>query len=296
MICDTLNDSGNGNITVEDYYVINGCQSLLSFYENRNKISDNLYVLLKIIKIDPNSPLIEKITYFTNNQNAINLKDLKSSDRVHLDIQRQFFELFDNQILYRIKRGDSPTGYSEVIDTDFAAQLIESLYLNNPSNSAIKEKLFGEDYTKIFSRHTTAHRIYIAKIIYDTINSNKELIENEKLRGYGLAKFTFTYLMGVVLRTDELGISLINNPEKLIPSQLEKIKASIEELWKIIVNDINASIADYTDEGDGFFDYKNVFKNRDFVKGFARRMETSHRKSLVRHPEDSFSKIFNSRD
>ena len=44
-------------ITINEYFVVNGCQSLSSLYENRSKLSDDLRVLTKFIQVEPNSDL-----------------------------------------------------------------------------------------------------------------------------------------------------------------------------------------------------------------------------------------------
>ena len=74
IICDTLDESTPGQITFKNYSVINGCQSIMTFYENKSRITDNISILVKVIKLRADSPLTQQITYFTNNQNAINEK------------------------------------------------------------------------------------------------------------------------------------------------------------------------------------------------------------------------------
>lgn len=82
IICSSFNISNNDQLSLTNYQVINGCQSIISFYQNRTKLSDEMMVLVKVIKVENNNPLINKITKNANNQNAISAKDLKSNDRV----------------------------------------------------------------------------------------------------------------------------------------------------------------------------------------------------------------------
>ena len=105
IICNTYRfDKDRKQIKLEGYQVINGCQSILSFYENRSYLTDNICILVKIIKTQPHSPIIQKITHNTNNQNAISLKDLKSNDRIQIGLQRKFKEFFNDEVLYKIKK------------------------------------------------------------------------------------------------------------------------------------------------------------------------------------------------
>ncbi len=294
VICDTLDESIPGQITIENYSVINGCQSMLTFYENKDRLSSNMSVLTKIIKLNSDSPMIQQITYFTNNQNAISLTDLKSNDRVQRALQNEFRELFLDRILYRIKRGESSSGYSQVLDIDFAAQLIEAFYLKNPQNTHLKSTLFGERYNTIFSRRISAAKIALAYIVYKTIELNINVLKNEQIRDYGLAKFFFTFLVGEILWSDSKGREIIEEPKHYVTVKLTEIVLSLQKLWALLAPDINAYIDEYAEQNGNFFDYKNVFKSADFVRSMSRKIILDHEKILVRHPEDAFSQIFSS--
>jgi hypothetical protein len=162
-------DSSNNKIEISGYQVINGCQSLISFYQNSTNLSDRMLVLTKIIKVEPQSTLIQKITKNANNQNAISPKDLKSNDRVQISLQRNFFKVFDNKVLYMIKRGESTIGYDDVIDIDYAGQLIKSFYFDEPYKTHLKTSFYGDEYENLFSRKMNSQKIYLAYIIHKII-------------------------------------------------------------------------------------------------------------------------------
>jgi hypothetical protein len=166
--------------------------------------------------------------------------------------------------------------------------------LSNPQNTHLKATLFSDRYSQIFSRHITAAKIYLAYIIYTLIENNITGLKNEQIQDYGLAKFFFTYLIGDILRGDKIGNKILEDPAAYISTKprLRKIKKAIEKLWKLITPDINAFIGEFTEDHDNFFDYKNVFKNAEFVKNMSRKIKADHEKILIRHPEDAFGKIF----
>jgi len=266
IICNTYRfDKEEKQIKLEGYQVINGCQSILSFYENRSYLTDNIYILVKIIKTQPHSPIIQKITHNTNNQNAISLKDLKSNDRIQIGLQKKFKEFFNDEVLYKIKKGESVDDYKEVIDIDFAAQLLLAFYFKQPYNTHLKTKIFSDEYEKLFSRKTTCQKIYLANLIFKIINENTDKLSNLQIRGYGLSKFA-------ILR-------------------FFRLKKSIEKLFELISLDINAFIKEYIEENE-FFDYKNLFKNTHFVDKMSIEIIRVHEKDMIRHPEDSFKEIF----
>ena len=294
LVCGILNEDLVGNkITISNYAVINGCQSMLTFYENRDNLSNNLYVLVKIIKLNITSPLVEKITYYANNQNSISLQDLRSNDSAQKSLQREFEELFNGTILYRRKRGESVEGYNEIIEKDFAAQTIEAVYFNKPHNTHLKQKLFGEEYTTIFSRKINAEKIYLANLLYKIVKDNSQLLDNEKIRTYGLSIFFFAYVLSKIMREDDLGKQILENPRDYVTTQKDVLVNTLTKIWGLITPDINVDIEEYTDEHKGFFDYKNVFKNSQFVKNMSRKIKADYTRLTRRNDSDSFTNVFN---
>ena len=66
VLCEQLDVDGS-RLKIAGYAVVNGCQSLTGFYENRNHLTNELRILTKFIEIRPNSDLALKITDHTNN-------------------------------------------------------------------------------------------------------------------------------------------------------------------------------------------------------------------------------------
>ena len=294
IVCEDFEeDLQNNKISLTGYAVINGCQSMLTFFENRDQLSNNLFILVKIIKLNLTSSRVKKITYFANNQNSISLKDLRSNDSVQKALQSEFQELFNGEVLYRRKRGESEEGYEKIIETDFAAQILEAVYLSKPHNAHLKQKLFGEEYTKIFSRKTNAEKIYLASLLYDVVDNNAELLDNERIRDYGLSLFFFSYVLSVIMREDELGRQILDEPRTFVTEHKEVLLGTLKKIWELITPDINADIEEYTDEYEGFFDYKNVFKNSQFIQTMSRKIKSDYIRLTRRNASDSFSAIYN---
>ena len=289
---DFIFSPADSKIEISGYQVINGCQSIISFYQNRSKLTDNILVLTKIIKVEPQSPLIQKITKNANNQNAISAKDLKSNDRVQISLQRNFFEVFNNTVLYMIKRGESTIGYNDIIEIDFAGQLITSFYFEEPYKTHLKNNFYGDNYENLFSRNMTCQRIFLSYILNKVINENIEKIDNVPVRSYGLAKFSLLRIMKSILGDDELGISIIENPnDYVVGDNFVKFQKAFTKLFELVALDINGFIAEYMATVD-LFDYKNLFKNKEFCDKINLNVLTGHKKSIIRHPEDSFKAIY----
>ncbi|MBC8275761.1 MAG: AIPR family protein [Chloroflexi bacterium] len=293
LVCGTLDDPAPNRIRISNYAVINGCQSMLTFFENRDQLSNNLYVPIKIINLDITSPLVSDITYYANNQNSISAADQRANDAVQRSLQREFAELFGDNVAYVRKRGETVQAGSEIIEKDFAAQLIEAVYYSGPHNTHLKQKLFGEEYNRIFSRRINAEKIYLAYILYKTVKDNADLLEKEQIRTYGLSIFFFAYALSEILRRDHLGQQILDNPREYITVRRDTLVSALKRMWELITPDINADIDEYTSEHEGFFDYKNVFKNSNFVDYLVRRIRADYERLTRRNQHDAFSEIFN---
>jgi len=81
IICEDATILDN-KLDVENYSVVNGCQTVLTLYNNQNALADNIKVLVKVIKTGKDEELGRRITRFNNNQNAISPRDLKSNDKI----------------------------------------------------------------------------------------------------------------------------------------------------------------------------------------------------------------------
>jgi hypothetical protein len=295
IVCEQLEEKLEQNkITLANYAVINGCQSMLTFFENRDKLSNNLFVPVKIIKTKMTSPLVRNITYFANNQNAISIRDLRSNDSVQRSLQQEFVKLFNGTVLYRRKLGEDAEGYDEIIERDFAAQLIAAAYLQEPHSTHLKQQLFGASYTRIFSRKISAEKIYLARMIYKIIEENSFLLKNEKIRAYGLALFFFTHVVAEILREDKLGQVILEKPKVYVTTHKDKLSRAIKSLWELITPDINWEIDEFTQENENFFDYKNLFKNSQFVKSMTGKIVKDYIKATRKDATSEFSSIYES--
>ena len=89
------------------YSVCNGCQSLLTFYENRALLTDDLEVLVRVVRVSEDLKISERIAYRTNNQNSISLRDLRSNDSTQIQLKAEFDKLYGKFATYGIKSGDT---------------------------------------------------------------------------------------------------------------------------------------------------------------------------------------------
>lgn len=290
LVCSKLDQKEN-KLVIKNYSIVNGCQSTLSFYESKNLLSDNINILLRVIQTGDQDRLSQNITYYTNNQNAISLKDLKSNDKVQQDLQIEFHKLFSNEILYKIKSGEDERDYLRVIENDFAAQLITAFYLKEPYTAHQKAEIFASNYIKVFNRHIDASFIFLLAEIYRAIDEKNDLIEDEGIRTYKLTRFFFVYIFRLIFDDDPAGKELLENPSVFLEKYLNKYFEAFSKLFQLLVLDFNYNIKSEKDNNQGYFDYKNSLRNAEKTREMSNEVVKAYKRHLVHHKEDSFSSL-----
>ena len=119
-------DTSEERLTIADYFVVNGCQSLTAFFKNAKSLTDNLYVLAKFIEVRPNSSLARQITEFSNNQNGVKARDFKANSSPQIRLQNEFEEHYLHDYGYAIKRGE-PTGNKVMMSNEDAGLYLMGL-------------------------------------------------------------------------------------------------------------------------------------------------------------------------
>jgi hypothetical protein len=277
-------------IKITDYSVVNGCQSAIAFFENKSRLSDQLQVVARFIEVGDNDALAEDVTYRSNNQNGINLRDLKSNDRIQIALRKQFENRFGGRIEYVIKAGEEQ-GSSAIIRNDRAGQWIMALYLDEPYNAHQKYRLFGSEYERVFGRDVTAEKIYPSHLTYESVEFSVESVEDPLIRAYQLTKLILLGIIGEMLRKDTTGKELLTRPEQFLPAKEDAVKDALRKLAALLVPDFNYYIKERK-HAEGFYDYKSAFKSSDEYQALSREMQRNYDKAIVKHPEDSFERIF----
>jgi hypothetical protein len=199
-----------GKISITDYSVANGCQSLQSLYNNQAILTNALILPVRIVKVGEDRSLAASIAYKTNNQNPISLRDLSANDSTQPLIKAEFDKLYGFDSNYLIKQGAVPS--SKQLTNEYAGQLLLSLYVGMPWSAHQKYKLFGELGPQIFKYGINAPHIRLAQLTMEVCDSSLSKCLQDKVKHYGLTRFALLYLVGEILRRDKEGQALLHEP------------------------------------------------------------------------------------
>lgn len=256
-------------------------------FDNNKILQQYIYIAEEEIQKSPITISIQNET-FINYENKSIVLSIPATELIKLEgIQDQ--TLFSRNV--RLWQGNSRVN-KDLVKTIKNIKEHDNFFLGESYKTHLKTNFFSSEYEKIFSRDMNCHRIYLAHIIFTSICNSIEKVEDEKVRAYGLARFSILSIIKRILENDRIGKEILSTPQAyLTASLLNKFYEAITKLFSLVVLDYNDFLIEYTNE-TVFLDYKNLFKNKEFCEKLINGVLTAHKKAIVRHPEDSFERIY----
>jgi hypothetical protein len=161
--------NGDYQVRVENLQIINGGQTCMTIFKTLSEPSllhqiSQAYVLLRLYQLPSNNDdLVQKITYATNSQNPVDLRDLRANDelqqRLEIDIEQLGFN-------YRRKRSDSSTRSTD-ITSGVAAEALLAVWWKKPHQAKFfAREHFGKLYNLIFTAQLNGAQVVLAVQLY----------------------------------------------------------------------------------------------------------------------------------
>lgn len=289
VICGSLELTPT-NLTIDDYYVVNGCQSLTSLYENRGSITDNLRLLTKYIQMDTASPLSEMVTQFSNNQNGVKARDFQSNNPIQIRLQNEFRENYVGQYVYEIKRGEV-LGAGSRISNEMAGLNFLAFDLKEPWTTHRKYQVFEDKHSDLFARPVvTADRIVLCQVICEAIDDSIDSINNQLFGKYALTKFAIMYMVRLIMEQDDVGKLVLVNPSDFVRDEAtrERFKEAIRTIISDVIVDINGEVNELGLD----FDYRDKLRDLGWVEELSRKVIAFYLALIARHRVESFAEVW----
>lgn len=288
LLCEKV-ERDEDKIQISGYSVVNGCQSLTSLFDHRDKVTEELRLLARLIELPPGNEMAEKITHHSNNQNPINARDLQSNSTIQRRLQNEFVQVFGQEIVYRIKRGEAD-GPGVTIDNDEAGRLLLAFDLKEPWTCHQSYKILDELHGGIYARpEVTADRIYAVHLIEESVVSNVDGLEDKLFSTYRLTRYFLLYLIRLALEGDKIGRIFCEDPGKFLrdPDGAARIISAFSAVVRDLIIDLNAEIRDRK-ESNQVFDFKRELKSPNAVRELAKSIIPQYQKAVTRDRAMSF--------
>jgi hypothetical protein len=282
-------EQSDDSLTVDGYTVVNGCQSLTTLYQNRAKLSNELRVIARVIKLPPQSALAAKITRHSNNQNSISARDLQANSNIQRRLQSEFASKFKDKFYYEIKRGEV-SGSEIVITNEEAARMLLAFDLQQPWACHQSYRLFDELHSDIFGRpEVNATRIVILYIMHQVIIELMPNLKNQLAANYRLMQYFLLYLLRKALDVDENGKRFVAEPEQIITLiDWDGFAKVVKNVLGDLIIDLNAELEE-RDEKKEYFDFKRELKSPVAIRKLGTEVVAMYQKGVRRSKSASFS-------
>lgn len=227
-ICSKI-DIQNGQATVKDLNIVNGCQSLSTIFNCGEAAKKSYgYVLFKFYEM-ANSEKADKITNSTNSQSAVKARDLRSNDKIVLSIKKNYEQTYPNGYMVT-KRGENvdTTKYDvgHIIQlTDLGKEMI-AWHSQRPTLSYSETKIFDIYFTQLFKKDYPAEDVQALHELHSTVmsrwNPDNPMGLNESLLAMkSYAPFHHLYAISVIFAETSNMSEMVPRPSKVL-AQLKK--------------------------------------------------------------------------
>ena len=163
-------------LKLENIQIINGGQTCKTIQQTINEANDahsfnEVYVLLRLYELESDDDqLINEITFATNSQNPVDLRDLRSNDSLQIQLETGINSL---GYIYRRYREESTTS-SRIITSATTAEAVMAIWRKSPHQSKFRRReLFGALYEKVFTNLSPAQAI-LAVLIFRAVENERK--------------------------------------------------------------------------------------------------------------------------
>lgn len=167
---------GDYQLKLENIQVINGGQTCKTIQQTINEADDHstfneVYVLLRLYELESDDDqLVKEITFATNSQNPVDLRDLRSNDSLQLQLETGIKALGYSYKRYR----EDSSGGSHVITSATTAEAVMAIWRKCPHQSKFRRReLFGILYEKVFTGLNPAQAI-LAVLIFRAVETERK--------------------------------------------------------------------------------------------------------------------------
>ena len=256
-------------VQLKNMQVINGGQTCKTIQETLNGSLPNLfgksaYLLIRVYQLaDTHKEFVQDITYATNSQNPVDLRDLRSND----EMQKQL-ELGMSGLGYTYKRQrEEGGGESAVITSSTVAEAVLAIWRERPHQAKFRRKEhFGKLYEDIFKPLNAAQALLAVLIFRAVENERKRPTTATPPDFLPYSSHYIAMLIGRKLLKDE-GLSLDRVSHRNVQGLLQVLEDKRDQYYADAIQALeNALKACYGDRAVSLQQLSATFRRGDLLE------------------------------
>jgi hypothetical protein len=198
----------NYQVKVQGLQVINGgqtCKTIQMTLAGQLPFPTTASLLVRLYELPgEEQDLVRNITYATNSQNPVDLRDLRSNDERQRRLEVSISSL---RYQYRRQRGESAVKSTDITSAT-AAEAVLSVWRKRPNQARFQSREhFGKLYDVIFTNSLNGAQVVIATLLYRIAENKRRRPPEGSPDFLPYASCFLAMLMGKYL-LDEMGIDL----------------------------------------------------------------------------------------
>jgi hypothetical protein len=229
----TVKYPGNRNIVIDlqDLQIVNGGQTIhalrSAFEENQNGF-EKITLLCKIFETN-DAEFKNNIAEYTNSQNPVNDRDIRSIDTIQIKLEKDFENMGYFYARKKFQHDDKNKEFR--IDAEKLGQAIMAFDLEMPAEAKNRKSLiFGEKYAEIFNDTLIARDALNILSLYRTVEEKKLERKNSKPYLLHSTYYIMFFIKKVAKKKNVVpSIELYEESILLIEKIIEKEKMKLKE-------------------------------------------------------------------
>ena len=256
-------------VKVENLQIVNGgqtCMTIFKTLENMepNRISKDASVLIRLYKLPKdNQDIVMQITFATNSQNPVDLKDLKANHQKQQQLEASIAAL---GYAYRRKRTDAAVKTAD-ITSGTAAEAILAVWRYKPHQAKFfSREHFGKLYDTIFTKDLNGAQTVIAVLLYRIAENRRRRPDGNDPEFVRYASCFIAMQMGRRLLRD-LGVSLTGLDHRNFAQAANLVEQSGVAYFNKSLPDIECALKSlYVDEEISLQQLSATFRRGDLIQ------------------------------
>ncbi len=211
----------NYQVKLEGMQVINGGQTCKTIQQTLNDPDlfaeyENIYVMVRIYELaEDDQDFVRDITYATNNQNPVDLRDLRSNDEIQKQLELGIKGFGYSYKRQREKQKDEKEAAEKKVSSSLVAESVLAVWREKPHQAKfLRRELFGKLYEDIFA-NLNASQALLAVIIFRKVESERKRLEGADYSEINFLPYASYYIAMVIGRTllvdHKLSINNVNH-------------------------------------------------------------------------------------
>lgn len=283
LTCDKFSynalQEGDYHVKVENLQIINGGQTCMTIFQTMKQAAfasetADTYVLLRLYQLpSDNEDLVQKITFATNSQNPVDLRDLRANDEVQ---QRLEMDIAQLGFSYRRKRSESGLRPLD-ITSGVAAEAILSVWRNRPHQAKFfTREHFGKLYEEIFSSSLNGAQVVLAVQLYRIAENRRKRPEDTDPVVVRYASCFIAMQMGFRLISDLGLVNVCDISHLNFKDASDLIATNGEKYYSDSLHDIQQALSDlYGGQEVSLQQLSATFRRGDLIEKLGKIQVTS---------------------